>query len=170
MFPFAWLMGLDVSHAFQFAQFMGMKLVTNEFVVMGKIAGTINNLSIFPAHYQAQLTVFITSFANFSTTGMIIGAFKGLVDKEKNDLISKKRWYNASFRYLGIIDVCRNRWIIRLVIFSTRKLGLFWISYKEKRRQLIGCLFVRLYETKQPLNEKLLLELPDFCDFLYHYR
>ena len=89
MFPFAWLMGLDVSHAFQFAQFMGMKLVTNEFVVMGKIAGTINNPSIFPAHYQAQLTVFITSFANFSTTGMIIGAFKGLVDKEKNDLISK---------------------------------------------------------------------------------
>ncbi|GAD16426.1 NupC/NupG family nucleoside CNT transporter [Lentilactobacillus otakiensis] len=89
MFPFAWLMGLDVSQAFQFAQFMGMKLVTNEFVVMGKIAGTINNLSIFPAHYQAQLTVFITSFANFSTTGMIIGAFKGLVDKEKNDLISK---------------------------------------------------------------------------------
>lgn len=89
MFPFAWLMGLDVSQAFQFAQFMGMKLVTNEFVVMGKIAGTIHNLSIFPAHYQAQLTVFITSFANFSTTGMIIGAFKGLVDKEKNDLISK---------------------------------------------------------------------------------
>ena len=89
MFPFAWLMGLDVSHAFQFAQFMGMKLVTNEFVVMGKIAGTIHNLSIFPAHYQAQLTVFITSFANFSTTGMIIGAFKGLVDKKKNDLISK---------------------------------------------------------------------------------
>lgn len=89
MFPFAWLRGLDVSHAFQFAQFMGMKLVTNEFVVMGKIAGTIHNLSIFPAHYQAQLTVFITSFANFSTTGMIIGAFKGLVDKKKNDLISK---------------------------------------------------------------------------------
>ncbi|MCH4164826.1 MAG: NupC/NupG family nucleoside CNT transporter [Lentilactobacillus diolivorans] len=89
MFPFAWLMGLDVNQAFQFAQFMGMKLVTNEFVVMGKIAGTINNLAIFPHHYQAQLTVFITSFANFSTTGMIIGAFKGLVDKEKNDLISK---------------------------------------------------------------------------------
>ncbi len=89
MFPFAWLMGLDVSQAFNFAQFMGTKLVTNEFVVMGKIASTIHNASLFPAHYQAQLTVFITSFANFSTTGMIIGAFKGIVDKEKNDLISK---------------------------------------------------------------------------------
>ncbi|WP_268913526.1 NupC/NupG family nucleoside CNT transporter [Lentilactobacillus sp. SPB1-3] len=89
MFPFAWLMGLDVSHAFDFAQLMGTKLVTNEFVVMGKIAGTINNTKIFAPHYQAQLTVFLTSFANFSTTGMIIGAFKGIVDREKNNLISK---------------------------------------------------------------------------------
>lgn len=93
MFPFAWLMGLDVSQAFQFAQYMGTKLVTNEFVVMGKIAPHINDLKIYPAHYQAQLTVFLTSFANFSTTGMIIGAFKGLVDKEKNDLISKNVGY-----------------------------------------------------------------------------
>lgn len=89
MFPFAWLMGLDVHDAFQFAQYMGTKLVTNEFVVMGKIAPTINNTHLFNPHYQAQLTVFLTSFANFSTTGMIIGAFKGIVDKEKNDLISK---------------------------------------------------------------------------------
>lgn len=89
MFPFAWLMGLDVHDAFQFAQYMGTKLVTNEFVVMGKIAPTINDTHIFAPHYQAQLTVFLTSFANFSTTGMIIGAFKGIVDKEKNDLISK---------------------------------------------------------------------------------
>lgn len=89
MFPFTWLLGLNVHDAFQFAQFAGTKLVTNEFVVMGKIASTINNTKIFDPHYQAQLTVFLTSFANFSTTGMIIGAFKGIVDKEKNDLISK---------------------------------------------------------------------------------
>lgn len=89
MFPFTWLLGLNVHDAFQFAQFAGTKLVTNEFVVMGKIASTINDTKIFDPHYQAQLTVFLTSFANFSTTGMIIGAFKGIVDKEKNDLISK---------------------------------------------------------------------------------
>ncbi len=69
MFPFAWLMGLDVHDAFQFAQYMGTKLVTNEFVVMGKIAPTIHNVHLYGAHYQAQLTVFLTSFANFSTTG-----------------------------------------------------------------------------------------------------
>jgi len=93
MFPFAWLMGLDVHDAFQFAQFMGTKLVTNEFVVMGKLAGNIDNPHLFSPHYRAILTVFITSFANFGTTGMIIGAFKGMVDKEKNDLISKNVGY-----------------------------------------------------------------------------
>ncbi|MEL1206320.1 nucleoside transporter C-terminal domain-containing protein, partial [Staphylococcus epidermidis] len=44
-------------------------------------------------HYQAVLTVFVTSFANFSTVGMIIGAFKGLVDREKNDMIAKNVGY-----------------------------------------------------------------------------
>ncbi|ATO55833.1 MAG: NupC/NupG family nucleoside CNT transporter [Loigolactobacillus coryniformis] len=90
MFPFAWLTGLNVDDAFKFAQFMGTKLVTNEFVVMGKVTGSINN---YAPHFKAMLTVFLTSFANFSTVGMIIGAFKGLVDKEKNDLISANVGY-----------------------------------------------------------------------------
>lgn len=90
MFPFAWLTGLNVSDAFQFAQYMGTKLVTNEFVVMGKVSGTIND---FAPHFRAMLTVFLTSFANFSTVGMIIGAFKGLVDKKKNDLLSANVGY-----------------------------------------------------------------------------
>ncbi|GBG95311.1 nucleoside transport protein [Ligilactobacillus salitolerans] len=92
MFPFAWLMGLPVHDTFQFAQYMGEKLVTNEFVVMGKVTNTINTAA-FSAHYRAVLTVFVTSFANFSTVGMIIGAFKGLVDKEKNDLIAANVGY-----------------------------------------------------------------------------
>ncbi len=115
MFPFAWLMGLDVDHAFQFAQYMGTKLVTNEFVVMGKIAPTIHDVAKYGAHYQAQLTVFLTSFANFSTTGMIIGAFKGLANKESNNLISKKCWLHAIVRDLGFINVCRDRGSVRVV-------------------------------------------------------
>ncbi|WP_129044555.1 NupC/NupG family nucleoside CNT transporter [Companilactobacillus metriopterae] len=90
LFPFAWLLGLNTGNAFDMAQFMGTKLVTNEFVVMGKVTGTINS---FAPHYKAVLTVFLTSFANFSTVGMIIGCFKGLVDKEKNDLIAKNVGY-----------------------------------------------------------------------------
>ncbi|WEV54324.1 NupC/NupG family nucleoside CNT transporter [Leuconostocaceae bacterium ESL0723] len=90
MYPFAWLLGLSSGDAFQFAQYMGTKLVTNEFVVMGKVTGIIHE---FNPHYRAVLTVFITSFANLSTVGMIIGAFKGLVDREKNQVIAKNVGY-----------------------------------------------------------------------------
>lgn len=90
MYPFAWLLGLNGHDSFQMARYMGTKLVTNEFVVMGKVTGTINH---FDPHFKAVLTVFITSFANFSTLGMIIGCFKGIVDKEKNDVISKNVGY-----------------------------------------------------------------------------
>ncbi len=90
MFPFAWLTGLNVHDAFEFAQYMGTKLVTNEFVVMGKVTGTINQ---FAPHYKAVLTVFLTSCANFSTVGMIIGCFKGLVNRQKNDVVAKNVGY-----------------------------------------------------------------------------
>lgn len=92
MFPFAWLMGLPVDDAFKFAQYMGTKLVTNEFVVMGEVTKTIRTAA-FSDHFRAVLTVFVTSFANFSTVGMIIGCFKGIVNKEKNSLISKNVGY-----------------------------------------------------------------------------
>ena len=85
MFIPAWLMGLDPGTAWDFAQLMGLKLVTNEFVVMGEVSGSVTS---FAPHYQAVLTTFITSFANFSTLGMVIGCFKGMVSKEKNDAIS----------------------------------------------------------------------------------
>lgn len=87
MFIPAWFMGLDPAQAWDFAQLMGLKLVTNEFVVMGAVKDTITT---FPIHYQAVLTTFLTSFANFSTLGMVIGCFKGMVDKEKNDTISRQ--------------------------------------------------------------------------------
>lgn len=90
MYPFAWLLGLDPQNSFQFAQYMGTKLVTNEFVVMGQVSPIIHS---FAPHFKAILTVFLTSFANFSTVGMIIGAFKSLVGKEKNNLISKNVGY-----------------------------------------------------------------------------
>lgn len=90
MFPLAWLMGLDTGEAFQLGQYMGMKIVTNEFVVMLNV---MDQLESFTPHMVAVLTVFVTSFANFSTIGMIIGCFKGLVDDEKNTLISKNVGY-----------------------------------------------------------------------------
>lgn len=97
MFPFAYLLGFNPEDAFKLARFMGTKLVTNEFVVMGEVSKDVlaaakNNFQssgMYSRHFVAVLTVFLTSFANFSTTGMIIGAFKGIVDRENNDAISK---------------------------------------------------------------------------------
>ncbi len=91
MFPFAWLLGLPVHQAWTLSQDMGLKLVTNEFVVMGRVAGDVING--YAPHLRAVLTVFLTSFANFGTVGMIIGAFKGLVNREKNDLIAANVGY-----------------------------------------------------------------------------
>lgn len=70
----------------EMAKYMGTKLVTNEFVVMGQLTPIIGD---FSNHFQCVMTVFLTSFANFSTVGMIIGCFKGIVGKEENDAISK---------------------------------------------------------------------------------
>lgn len=90
MFPFAWLLGFNVNDAFQIAQYMGTKLVTNEFVVMGEVSkDVIHHTGMFAsAHARAVLTVFVTSFANFGTLGMIIGSYKSLVNREKADLIA----------------------------------------------------------------------------------
>ncbi|KRL01208.1 nucleoside transport protein [Liquorilactobacillus capillatus DSM 19910] len=92
LFPFAWLLGFDVHQAFQLAQYMGTKLVTNEFVVMGEVTkNMMAQKGLFAnEHARVVLTVFLTSFANFGTVGMIIGAFKGLVSKEKTDFISSR--------------------------------------------------------------------------------
>ncbi|MCL0312742.1 NupC/NupG family nucleoside CNT transporter [Apilactobacillus sp. TMW 2.2459] len=111
MFPFAWLMGSDVNTAFNFAQQMGTKLITNEFVVMGKVSPHIND---FAPHYRAQLTVFLTSFANLSTVGMIVGAFKGLVDRAKNDVIS----HNVGYMLLsGILVSLMSAGVIGLFVW-----------------------------------------------------
>ncbi len=92
MFPFAWLLGFNVDNAFQIAQYMGTKLITNEFVVMGEISKNImTHKDIFASkHASIVLTVFLTSFANFGTLGMIVGTFKGLVSKNTTDYISKR--------------------------------------------------------------------------------
>ena len=90
MFPLAWFMGLETDEAFQLAQFMGTKLVTNEFVVMLQAQPLMEN---FSRHMQCVLTVFITSFANLGTVGILLGTFSGIVNKEKNELISNNVKY-----------------------------------------------------------------------------
>ena len=48
---------------------------------------------IFPYSLQQVLTMFVTSFANFGTIGIIVGIFKGLLPEEKASIISKNVVY-----------------------------------------------------------------------------
>ena len=90
MFPFALLLGLESGEAFQLAEFMGTKLVTNEFVVMLQVQPLMET---FSRHMQCVLTVFVTSFANLGTVGILLGTFSGIVDKDKQELISRNVKY-----------------------------------------------------------------------------
>ncbi len=90
MFPFAFLLGLDVSEALKVGEFMGLKLVTNEFVAMLSVQPLIPN---FSEHMKAVLTVFLTSFANLGSVGIIIGLFQGIVSAENLEYISQNLKY-----------------------------------------------------------------------------
>ena len=63
---------------------MATKLVTNEFVAMTELA---NGNFHFTERTTAIISVFLVSFANFSSIGIISGAMKGL--NEKRNLVAK---------------------------------------------------------------------------------
>ncbi|MEI5989069.1 hypothetical protein A5881_000557 [Enterococcus termitis] len=86
MTPFAFVLGLPLNEAFEAAQYMGTKLVTNEFVAMGELNPQFSSLS---QHMAAVLSTFLVSFANFSTIGMILGCLNGILKKEISDEVSK---------------------------------------------------------------------------------
>jgi purine nucleoside transport protein len=87
--PFAFLLGLTGDDAMYVAQLMGIKLATNEFVAMLDLKGKINDLA---PHTVAVAVTFLTSFANFSTVGMIFGTFNSTLSEEKSQIIGKNVW------------------------------------------------------------------------------
>ncbi|PFA72353.1 NupC/NupG family nucleoside CNT transporter [Bacillus cereus] len=81
--PLAFLMGIPTSEMLQAGQIMATKLVTNEFVAMldlGKVAD-VDDLS---ARTVGILSIFLVSFANFSSIGIIAGATKSIDGKQAN--------------------------------------------------------------------------------------
>ena len=79
--PIAILMGIPVSESVTAGGIMASKLVTNEFVAMlalGDVASSLSERSI------GIISVFLVSFANFSSIGIISGAVKGLHEKQGN--------------------------------------------------------------------------------------
>ncbi len=89
-YPFVWIMGISGDEAFAMGQLMGTKIVTNEFVAMFSVKDTIDT---FSPHFRCVATVFVTSFANFGTIGMVIGFFSGLGNNEKFSIIFKNVTY-----------------------------------------------------------------------------
>lgn len=80
-YPFAWIMGIPSHEALQVGSIMATKLVSNEFVAMlelQKVAGELSPRSV------GILSVFLVSFANFSSIGIIAGAIKGLNEQQGN--------------------------------------------------------------------------------------
>lgn len=79
--PFAFLMGVPLNESIQAASVMATKLVSNEFVAMNLLASGDLNLS---ARSIGIVSVFLISFANFSSIGIISGAVKGLNQEQGN--------------------------------------------------------------------------------------
>ena len=80
-YPFAWIIGVPADEALKVGSVMATKLVSNEFVAMmdlQKMAGQLTPRS------EGILSVFLVSFANFSSIGIVAGAIKGLSEEQGN--------------------------------------------------------------------------------------
>ncbi|ANY70125.1 pyrimidine nucleoside transporter NupC [Paenibacillus sp. BIHB 4019] len=78
--PFAFIMGVPWKDAVDAGSIMATKMVSNEFVAMLEIS-KYPDLS---AKAVGVVSVFLVSFANFSSIGIIAGAVKGLHEKQGN--------------------------------------------------------------------------------------
>ncbi|MGE7666383.1 NupC/NupG family nucleoside CNT transporter [Ureibacillus composti] len=79
--PIAFIMGIPLSESVDAGAIMATKLVTNEFVAMLDLSG--GNYQ-FSERTMGILSVFLVSFANFSSIGIIAGAVKGLNEQQGN--------------------------------------------------------------------------------------
>lgn len=79
--PFAFIMGIPLAESVQAGGIMATKLVTNEFVAMMDLAKVGPEMS---PRTLGIISVFLVSFANFSSIGIIAGAVKGLNEKQGN--------------------------------------------------------------------------------------
>jgi len=79
--PIAFLMGIPSSDIIKAGGVMATKLVTNEFVAMDALSKVAKS---FSAKTIGIISVFLVSFANFSSIGIIAGAVKGLNEKQGN--------------------------------------------------------------------------------------
>lgn len=79
--PIAFLMGIPWADAVAAGGIMATKLVTNEFVAMINLGDVAKSMS---ERTLGIISVFLVSFANFSSIGIISGAVKGLNERQGN--------------------------------------------------------------------------------------
>ena len=82
--PFAFLAGVPWQDAVKSGSVMATKLLSNEFVAMQSL-GSLKDIS---EHAKGITSVFLVSFANFSSIGIISGAIKSL-NSEKGDVVAR---------------------------------------------------------------------------------
>lgn len=83
--PIAFIIGVPWHEAVQAGSIMATKLITNEFVAMldfQKLAGDVTTRT------QGIISVYLISFANFGTVGIIVGAIKGINGEQGNKVAS----------------------------------------------------------------------------------
>ncbi|MCE1704669.1 NupC/NupG family nucleoside CNT transporter, partial [Enterobacter hormaechei] len=73
--------GIPSDEALKVGSIMATKMVSNEFVAMQSLQEIAGQLS---EHSKGILSVFLVSFANFSSIGIVAGAIKGLDEKQGN--------------------------------------------------------------------------------------
>lgn len=83
--PIAWLMGIPAQDILVAGQTMGTKLATNEFVAMLQFREHMPELS---EKTVGIVSVFLISFANFSSIGIIAGSMQA-ISGEKAAIVSK---------------------------------------------------------------------------------
>ncbi|MFS0752294.1 NupC/NupG family nucleoside CNT transporter [Oceanobacillus sp. 1P07AA] len=83
--PIGILMGIAPNEVIEAGSIMGTKIVTNEFVAMLQFQPLLDEMS---EKTIGIVTVFLTSFANFSSIGIIAGTVKG-IDSNKAVSVSQ---------------------------------------------------------------------------------
>lgn len=114
-FAFRFLTGIPWQDAVQSGSVMATKLLSNEFVAMQDL-GKATGLS---EHAKGITSVFLVSFANFSSIGIISGAIKSLNDEKVTLLLVRNKiiiWCNTCFVYIS--GYCRILHLITYVDLS----------------------------------------------------
>ncbi|WP_026529983.1 NupC/NupG family nucleoside CNT transporter [Haematomicrobium sanguinis] len=84
--PLAFMTGVPWAEAPEAGALMATKLVTNEFVAMGDLNAIQAGAQALSDRTEAIISVFLVSFANFSSIGIIVGAVKGLNEEKGNEV------------------------------------------------------------------------------------